>query len=237
MMTKQVLIFLHMDDEHPGYIADHLQKKNIPYRIVRGYQGDPIPALDESMAGLVFMGGVMSVNDDIPWINQEIQLIQQALYSNVPLLGHCLGGQLITKALGYEVTANLVEEVGWHYCHRQNSASADDWLGNIEDPFIMFHWHLETFALPAEAQLLFSSKHCHNQAYSYGDNVLAMQGHVEMTEPLVLDWITKWQDHLRYTTPSTQNYEQIKESLVPNVAALNQVAERLYQRWTSRLSL
>jgi len=84
---------------------------------------------------------------------------------------------------------------------------------------------------------LFSSKHCHNQAYSYGDNVLAMQGHVEMTEALVLDWITKWRDHLRDTTPSTQNYEQIKESLVTNVAALNQVAERLYQRWTATIIL
>ncbi|MBT7752028.1 MAG: C26 family cysteine hydrolase domain-containing family, partial [Porticoccaceae bacterium] len=101
-----------MDDEHPGYIADHLEKKNIPYRIVRGYQGDLIPTLDESMAGLVFMGGIMSANDDIPWINQEIQLIQEALDNNVPLLGHCLGGQLITKALGYEVTSNSVEEVG-----------------------------------------------------------------------------------------------------------------------------
>ena len=101
----------------------------------------------------------------------------------------------------------------------------------------MFHWHLETFALPAEAQLLFSSEYCHNQAYSYGDNVLAMQGHVEMTEALVLDWITKWRNDLQDSTPSIQNYEQIKESLVTNVAALNQVAERLYQRWTSRLSL
>ena len=236
-MTRQVLIFLHMDDEHPGYIADYLYKKGIPYRIVRSYQGEAIPQLDESMAGLVFMGGVMSANDDIPWINQEIQLIQEALDNNVPLLGHCLGGQLITKALGYEVTSNSVEEVGWHYCYRQQNVSAADWLGDIKDPFTMFHWHLETFALPAEAQLLFSSEYCHNQAYSYGDNVLAMQGHVEMTEALALDWITKWRNDFQDSTPSIQNYEQIKESLVTNVAALNQVAERLYQRWTSRLSL
>ncbi|MCS5593819.1 MAG: type 1 glutamine amidotransferase [Porticoccaceae bacterium] len=236
-MTKKVLIFLHMDDEHPGYIADYLQRKNIPYRIVRGYQGDPIPTLDESMAGLVFMGGVMSANDDIPWIKQEITVIRAALDNNIPLLGHCLGGQLISVALGASVTTNPVGEVGWHECHREQNHSVVDWLGDAEDPFITFHWHLETFALPAEAQLLFSSKHCHNQAYSYGDNVLAMQGHVEMTEPLILDWITKWRDHLQNTTSSTQNYAQIKEAMVANVAALNQVAERLYQRWTSTLSL
>jgi len=177
-MTKKVLIFLHMDDEHPGYIADYLQRKNIPYRIVRGYQGDPISTLDESMAGLVFMGGVMSANDDIPRIKQEITLIRAALDNNIPLLGHCLGGQLISVALGASVTTNPVGEVGWHECHREQNHSVVDWLGDAEDPFITFHWHLETFALPAEAQLLFSSKHCHNQAYSYGDNVLAMQGHV-----------------------------------------------------------
>ena len=79
--------------------------------------------------------------------------------------------------------------------------------------------------MPEKAQLLFSSDYCHNQAYSYGDNVLAMQGHVEMTEPLLTDWITQWRDDLQATTPSTQNYQQIAEPLAINVAALNQVAE------------
>ena len=73
-MSKEVLIFLHMDDKHPGYIADHLQKNNIAYRVVRGYAGDPIPPLDNSMAGLVFMGGVMSANDDIPGSSKKLHL-------------------------------------------------------------------------------------------------------------------------------------------------------------------
>jgi GMP synthase-like glutamine amidotransferase len=236
-MTKQVLIFLHMDDEHPGYIGHYLKRNNIPYRIVRGYQGDPIPTLDESMAGLVFMGGIMSANDDIPWIKQEIELIREALDNNVPLLGHCLGGQLITVALGYEVTANPVEEVGWHTCHKQPGRHTEDWLGDLDDTFIMFHWHLETFALPAEAQLLFSSEHCHNQAYCYGDNVLAMQGHVEMTEPMLVEWITQWKSVLIDQSPSVQNYLQINEQLKANITALNEVAEQLYQRWASTLAL
>ena len=115
-MSKEVLIFLHMDDKHPGYIADYLQRQKIPYRIIRGYAGDPIPQLDDSMAGLVFMGGVMSANDDLLWIKQEIGLIREALDNSVPLLGHCLGGQLISIALGASVTTNAVGEVGWHRC-------------------------------------------------------------------------------------------------------------------------
>ena len=236
-MSKEVLIFLHMDDKHPGYIADYLQRQKIPYRIIRGYAGDPIPQLDDSMAGLVFMGGVMSANDDLLWIKQEIGLIREALDNSVPLLGHCLGGQLISIALGASVTTNAVGEVGWHRCTKQVNQYASKWLEGIDDRFMMFHWHFETFSLPEKAQLLFSSDYCHNQAYSYGKNVLAMQGHVEMTESLLAGWITQWRDDLQTTTPSTQNYEQIKESLVTNVAALNQVAEKLYQRWTATITL
>ena len=236
-MQRQVLIFLHMDDRHPGYIADYLHNHSIPYRIVRADQGDVIPPLDKSIAGLVFMGGVMSANDNISWIKAEIELIRQALDQGIPLLGHCLGGQLISRALGQEVSANPVAEVGWHSCYRQPGAAAEDWLGDTIDPFTMFHWHYETFAVPADAQLLFSSQHCQNQAYSYGGNVLAMQGHVEMTEALLRSWITQWRSHLHECSASVQNYRQIEHNLKANIAALNQLAETLYQRWAATLSL
>ena len=236
-MKRQVVIFLHMDDKHPGYIADYLHNRQIPFRIIRADQGDAIPPLDDSMAGLVFMGGVMSANDNIPWIKAEIELIRQALRRKVPVLGHCLGGQLISRALGQEVSTNSAAEVGWHSCSRQPNAAAAEWLGDTIDPFTMFHWHYETFELPPEAQLLFSSQHCQNQAYSYGDNVLAMQGHVEMTEPLLTSWITQWRDPLSESSARVQNYEQIAQHLAANIAALNQVAEQLYQRWASRLYL
>lgn len=244
-MSGEVLIFLHMDDEHPGYIADFLQQKAIPYRIIRAYSGESIPALDESMVGLVFMGGIMSVNDDIPWLQDEIRLITQALDKGVPLLGHCLGGQLISNALGEKVTENSVKEVGWHSCIRAsrgktNNTSVEnelDWLGDTEDPFAMFHWHGETFAIPEKATPLFSSTHCKNQAYSYADNVLAMQCHVEMTLPLISNWINTWRDDLTKVSASEQSYDQIKENLEEKINALNRVAHNLYTRWVSRLNL
>jgi GMP synthase-like glutamine amidotransferase len=236
-MSKEVLIFLHMDDKHPGYIANYLETNNIPYRVVRGYAGDSIPLLNDSMAGLVFMGGAMSANDAIPWIEQEIELIYQAIDANVPVLGHCLGGQLISVALGADVTAHPTGEVGWHSCNRQPNAEADKWLGTIDEPFPMFHWHFETFSLPQRARLLFSSEYCQNQAYSVGENVLAMQCHVEMTEPLITHWITQWQDDLQEMTATKQNYQQIRASLKDNVVRLNQVAEQLYSCWAKSLQL
>ena len=236
-MSKQVVIFLHMDDESPGYIGDYLQRQKIPHCLIRGYQGDVIPALDDSIAGLVFMGGVMSANDDIPWLKQEITLIREGITQGIPILGHCLGGQLITVALGGKVISNPVPEVGWHRCHRQLNSAAADWLGDVEDPFIMFHWHLETFSVPVGAQLLFSSEHCQHQAYSYGNNVLAIQGHVEMTESLLVSWLTQWRSYLSEQSDSEQTDDEIRQHLVANVAALNQVAERLYCRWSATLSL
>ena len=236
-MTKMVLIFIHTDDRDPGYIADFLTDKNISYQIIRGGEGDAIPLLDGSIAGLVFMGGMMSVNDPIPWIEQEIKLIGQALAQNIPILGHCLGGQMISKALGEKVTENPVLELGWHRCHPVLSGSASHWLGNIDKAFTMFHWHCETFAIPPQGTLLFSSEYCHNQAYSVGDNVLALQCHVEMTLPVMRSWMEEWRERLTNESPSVQSYRQIMQHLEDNVAALNIVADQLYRRWVSTLQL
>lgn len=234
-MHRQVIIFLHMDDQSPGYIADFLLAQNVPYRIVRSYAGDTIPTLDKSTAGLVFMGGAMSVNDDIPWIAEEIRLIRQALEQDIPILGHCLGGQLISRALGQEVRANPVVEIGWHPCSRCDNASADNWLGDLPSSFTMFHWHNETFEIPDGCEHLFSSQFCENQAYSYGDKVLAMQCHVEMTEPLITDWITHWKHDLQEETPSRQCFDTINSKIRQSIPKLNQVADALYRRWAEQL--
>ena len=232
-MSRQVIIFLHMDDRHPGYILDRLEYHKIPVKIVRGYDGDAIATLEDSTAGLVFMGGSMSVNDNIHWIDKEIELIREALVKRVPLLGHCLGGQLIAKALGGRVTSNPVPEVGWHDCYHAAGASAQHWLKDLDDPFTMFHWHSETFSLPTSAELLFSSAHCRNQAFSLGDNVLAMQCHPEMTEPLLEDWINSSRAMLTRERPSVQSYEAIRGSCYKNIVRLNRVADHIYDRWIS----
>ncbi|MAJ87743.1 MAG: type 1 glutamine amidotransferase [Cellvibrionales bacterium TMED148] len=236
-MKRQIIIFMHMDDEHPGYIADYLHQKNIAVRVIRAYDGDALPNLDDTIAGLVFMGGIMSVNDGIPWLDQEIELIKFAALERVPLLGHCLGGQMIAKAFGANVTPNPDMEIGWHQCFRMNDLAAEDWLGELADPFIMFHWHKETFSLPKNSRLLFSSDHCVNQAFSIGGNVLGMQCHVEMTEPVLRDWIDHWREDLGEDSQSAQSYGTIARHLKKNIAELRFVADQLYGRWVSTLAL
>lgn len=236
-MSKEVLIFMHSVDDASGYVANILQRHNIPYRVIHSYNNEMIPSLDDSMAGLIFLGGSMSVNDGLIWLEQEVMLIKQALKKNIPIVGHCLGGQLISRALDQQVTKNSVIEIGWHDCSRANNQKANDWLGELINPFTMFHWHNETFDIPPDATPLFSSQYCKNQAYSYGDNVLAMQCHVEMTEELLTLWLDKYPDDLSKESDSEQTHQQIRAKLSENISGLNKVAEQLYKKWISTLTL
>ena len=236
-MSSEVLIFQHMKEAHPSYIELFLECRGVPFRILRGFAGDPIPSLDDSVAGLVFMGGVMSANDDLPWLLEEQRLISQALEQQRPLLGHCLGGQLISKVCGQPIDDNPVAEIGWHPCYRSANPIAGQWLQSLPDPFPMFHWHYQRFATPPGAELIFSSRHCENQAYVLGGNVLAMQCHVEMTTAMVESWMQHWGDELINANASEQTAEQILDHLEENIHGLHQVAETLYARWLETLQL
>ena len=233
-MEKTVAIFLHMQDDQPGYISDYLSKNNISHKLVRLFNGDQIPDINE-VCGLVFMGGTMSVNDGLDWLNEEIALIKEAVKRNIPILGHCLGGQLISVALGAKVISNPHEEIGWHYCSKETNEASKEWLKGVEDDFLMFHWHTETFDLPSGAKLLFSSDYCDNQAFIINHNILAMQCHVEMTESLVEDWAFSWRNHLKVNGKNIQSYEEIIDNLSEKIQALNKVANILYDTWVSKI--
>ena len=110
---KSIAIFRHSETEGPGYFATYLDRAGLPWILVKLDQGEPVPQDASAYAGLVFMGGPMSVNDDLPWIPQVMHLIQHATARDVPVLGHCLGGQLMSKALGGQVTRAPVKEIGW----------------------------------------------------------------------------------------------------------------------------
>ena len=101
---EPILIFRHVACEGPGYLAEFLDRQQFPYSMICIDRNDPIPESLPDTSGLVFMGGGMSVNDDLPWIDQEMRLIRQAVDKNMPVLGHCLGGQLICKALGGQIS-------------------------------------------------------------------------------------------------------------------------------------
>ena len=109
----------------------------------------------------------MSVNDDLPWIPPVLDLIRQAAAKNIPVLGHCLGGQLMAKALGGQVGRNAIKEIGWGTVNRVDGPEAEAWLGDL-DHFEAFHWHGETFSIPPGAVRILGNDNCANQAFVSG---------------------------------------------------------------------
>ena len=126
---KPVAIFRHSATEGPGYFATYLDARRIPWRLLKIDAGDPVPVAPDAWAGLVFMGGPMSVNDVLPWVEDELALVRRAAAAGVPALGHCLGGQLIAKALGATVSRNPVKEIGWGQVTVSPGAEARRWFG------------------------------------------------------------------------------------------------------------
>ncbi len=232
---KPLYIFRHIDCEGPGYLAQVLDARAIPYRLFAVDQGEPIPDSTEGASGLVFMGGPMSVNDELPWLPAELDLIRQGATHGLPLLGHCLGGQLISKALGAEVSPTSVREIGWHTVEQLDNATAQDWLDGLPTQFPAYHWHGETFGLPAGATLILRSAVCAHQAYVVGDNILALQCHVEMTAPMVREWAQRYVDELDDPAPSVQDAEAMSTDLDARIQGLQRVAKTLYTRWLHTL--
>lgn len=194
-----------------------------------------MPRDPRGYAGLVFMGGPMSVNDDLAWIAPALELVRQAVRNDVPVLGHCLGGQLMAKALGGTVTANAVREIGWGEVRVCENAVARAWLGEPR-AFLSFHWHGETFTLPPGATRVLENAHCANQAFALGIH-FGMQTHVEMTEDMVRSWLQSGADEMREhaESPGVQPAGEVLRNLGPHLDALHAVANRIYDRWTANL--
>jgi GMP synthase-like glutamine amidotransferase len=231
---KPVAIFRHSPGEGPGYFATFLARHGLLSELIAVDAGASLPPDVREFAGLVFMGGPMSVNDPLPWITEECTLIRAAAAQGIPLLGHCLGGQLLAKALGGDVTRNPVKEIGWGRVNVLNNAEARAWFGDLP-AFLSFHWHGETFNPPPGATRILESLYCENQAFVLGPH-LAMQCHVEMTAAMIARWCLSGAKEIDdCTEPSVQRVADIEHDMEARLAALNAVADILYTRWVAGL--
>ena len=230
-----VAIFRHSSTEGPGYLATYLDRQGIPWRLVRLDEGEPVPERPDAFSGLVMMGGPMSVNDDLPWIPPLLDLIRSAIAKDVPVLGHCLGGQLMSKALGGTISRAPAKEIGWGEIQVVAGVVASDWFGASQGRLTAFHWHGETFTIPLGAQRVLASPWCENQGFALGPH-LGLQCHIEMTEELVKSWCETGQREIeRSRSPAVQPVNEILQDLEGRVAALHSVADGIYSRWSRGL--
>jgi GMP synthase-like glutamine amidotransferase len=230
-----IAIFRHVAYEGPGYLAEFLDARNIPHQLIAIDQGDAVPLSANAYSGLVFMGGPMSVNDDLPWIAQSCGLIRDAVARDVPVLGHCLGAQLISKALGGEVTRNPIKEIGWEEVSIADNDAARFWFDDIKG-FDAFHWHGETFSLPQGAIRLLSSRYCVNQGYAIGKH-LALQCHIEMTDEMIALWCEAGADEIAAAidSPGVQSAQLMRQQAAEKLPQLQAIAGRLYTQWIAGL--
>ena len=232
---KPVAICRYAPQEGPGYFATYLTRRRIPWHVVKLDEGEPLPRA-EDIAGLAMMGGAMSANDDLLWISPMLSLVRKSIETDVPVIGHCLGGQLLSKALGGTVTRNPVKEIGWSSINVLATPVADAWA--LPGTFLSYHWHGETFSIPENGVRIWSSAHCHNQAFAMGKH-FGMQCHIEVTEEIIENWCESGVQEISEgvaQSPAVQTRQEMRVSLDARLDALHAVADRVYDHWTHGLA-
>ncbi len=231
-----VLIIRHTATEGAGYFSEFLDRYAIPWQLLRIDTGDALPDILNGYCGLCLMGGPMSVNDDLPFIAKELALIRQAVNEDIPVIGHCLGGQLLSKAMGGVVTQNPIKEIGWGEVRVTDTNAAEGWISNSVQPINVFHWHGETFSIPPQGVRILESAYCANQAFTLNNRHLGMQCHIEMTPEMIQTWCESGVEEITASqSPAVQTPALMQADLATQTQQLHAIADKMYSRWIQGL--
>lgn len=180
----------HVPFEGLGCIDQWITTKGHIVDYTKLYDKPQFPSLNK-FDWLIVMGGPMGVYDEsiYPWLKEEKEFIRRAIESGKIVVGICLGSQLIAEVLGAKVYPNKQKEIGWFDIQKTEFAKSHPLLEQIEEQFTVFHWHGDTFDLPADSERLFSSAVCLNQAFLYKKKVLGLQFHFEVTSQTLKEMI------------------------------------------------
>ena len=195
-VDRPVVVIQHLEPEGPALIADALARRGHRVEVIRTDLGDPVPTDATALAGLVVMGGPMSAgsDEDFPSRSAEIGLIADAVDRGVPVLGICLGAQLLAVAGGASIIRGEVPEIGWGTATMEPGAADDPLFMRMTGELAVLHWHGETFGLPAGAVHLASSAAYPNQAFRLGPTAWGLQFHLEVDGAAVERFVSSFGD-------------------------------------------
>lgn len=213
------LILRHEPFEHLGYFESFLEENQVAYEYHDLDQSLP----HDEYSALIVMGGPMSVNDDLAGLRTELELIEKALGEDRPVLGICLGSQMIAKTLGAKVYSNAELELGWAPVWGTAAAKSDPVFSGLRSPEMFFHWHGETFDLPPGAEWLAHSERCKHQAYRYGHNVYGIQFHPEITPEMIEDWCRQ--------PVNCGDVSTLRNPIDPHLHDTREASRRILQSW------
>lgn len=231
---RPVLILQHQTQDFPAYLATWLGTTGIAFVLCNTEAGDAYPTSVDGHRALAVLGGEMSANDPLPSLRQAERLIADAFARDLPVIGHCLGGQLMARALGAPVTPASQPEVGWHEIDIAPIDTAREWFGDAPRRTV-FQWHGERFALPTGAVALCRSAVCEVQAFAWGRH-LAMQFHVEVDRRKLEAWAgCREPGYLaamaRHDT--VHSGAQMLADAERRLGDQQALADRIYRRWLS----
>jgi len=232
---RPVAILRFSPTEGPGRLGEWLDAHGLPRCMIALDAGEEVPTDAKAFSGIALMGGPMSANDPLPWNAQVLDLLRAAVKADVPVLGHCLGGQLFARALGAAVKRAATPEIGWGEVHATDGAGARKWFGGRQS-FTMFQWHYDVFTLPSGATRLLTNAYDVEQGYALGKHI-GFQGHIEMTCDMVETWCRSGAAELpAQTVGATQSRGDILADLDARLAALSEVADGVYAQWAKGLA-
>lgn len=229
---RPVALLQHDRTQRPALLLDYLNETGIPSVTFTPQEGQDVPRSARDFSGMVLLGSQHSVNDRLPWIEQELLLIQDAMARDVPVLGHSFGGRLLARAMGASVSRIGWPSIGW--CALHVTPSAKPLFGNA-CKVMAFNWHREAFAVPRGALRTLFGTHCLNEGFSHGKH-LAFQCHLELTEEIVRDWCRAGRTELAQADGRAVQHEtQILANMPDCLPLLHQVARSVYGQWVGGL--
>jgi GMP synthase-like glutamine amidotransferase len=192
-----IFILKHIGIEGPGTLGNFLRQARWDVRVVQLQNGEPLPALSDCEA-VISLGGPMNVyqTDKFPFLEQEEEFLRKALQDQIPILGICLGAQILAKAAGARVRAAKQKEIGWFTVSLTEEGKHDGLFRGIKDDLKVFQWHEDTFDIPNNANLLATADTCKNQALRIGRCAWGVQFHPEMTADMIKEWVDFYQPDL-----------------------------------------
>ena len=235
---KTIAIIQHLANDDPAYFVTWLQAQGLPFTIFHMFEGDSLPARADDHAGWCILGGAMSANDPVPYFDELLVRIREAVAQDIPVIGHCLGGQLLARALGGTVQASEHIEIGWSALEVVHADGAQ-WFGapaQVGATLQLFQWHGESFSIPQSAQWLVQGRYCSNQAFVVGGKHLGMQFHCEVDVAKVRRWLVLDAAELCASkSPGVQQAAQILPTLTEDIVGSQAISSCIYARWAQGL--
>ncbi len=220
-MDKKILIVKHKSDEGPGLLGRFFSDAGWELCTVELDRGEKLPDSLRDFSCIFVLGGPMNVyeEDVYPFLKDEENFIRKVIIEEIPLLGICLGAQMIAKTCGASITKAPEREIGWYQVKLTDEGQKDMLFRGLSKNFPVFQWHEDTFEIPLSGTLVAQSRKCRNQAFRVGNNVYGLQFHIEVTEDMIKSWMegSEWNNDTSRIVDNTRKIKEVYEQQMKQI--------------------